>query len=415
MQLSRLFATSCKDSLQKQSKHKDLPCAGSQITQTVACISAVGLVIASAGFGAVFAFTVGVQHGPLLAGLTIVMAIALELAKPLAVSASFTAFRSWSIVRGVALSVLAVVAIGYSLTAELQLVASSRGDLVAQREAAIEGDDRRESVKQARSELASLAPSRTAAEVQADIARLLATNPKAGDCRSMDNATARYVCPKIASLNGEAARTKRRGELQARIDKATGAAQSIGTIKNADPGSAALATFLATLGINVSAGRLSDWLVLVPVVALELGAALALLLVQSVSAGTRTGQNGEQKPAVSGQDAAVQADTKTPASPGDPAPTPTKKRTRGKPRKRTRGKGGKGSGGGGQSGKRHLGSVVDLLKARGGQIKGGQRGIGRKLGLSKSRTNELLHELAAAGKVRLDTSRAGTMVTLATA
>jgi hypothetical protein len=323
--------------LLKQSQHKDLPHAGSQITQTIAAISAAGLVIASAGFGSVFAYTVGVQHGPLLAGLTIVMAIALELAKPLAVSGAFAAFRSWAIIRGVALSILAAVAIAYSLTAELQLVASSRGDLVAKREDAIEQrDDRRESIKAARAELALLAPSRTVEEAKGDIAKLLAANPQAGNCRSMDNATTRYVCPKVAALNGEAARAKRRGELQARIDKAAGSAPSTGTVKNADPGSAALATFLATLGVAVSAARVSDWLTIVPVAALELGAALSLLLVQSVSGGAPTGHASEQKSVVSGQGAEVQPNSATVAdrngrvSPGGPAPKQTKKRTRGK-------------------------------------------------------------------------------------
>ena len=60
-----------------------------------------------------------------------------------------------------------------------------------------------------------------------------------------------------------------------------------------------------------------------------------------------------------------------------------------------------------------LGYVIDLLKAKGGRIEGGQRAIARTLGLSKSRAHELLHELAAAGAVRLATSRAGTIVALA--
>ena len=97
----------------------------------------------------------------------------------------------------------------------------------------------------------------------------------------------------------------------------------------------------------------------------------------------------------------------------DPPALNTQKRTPRK-KKRTRGKGGQG-GGGGQQGKRRLGNVVDLLKARGGRIEGGQRAIAKTLGLSKSRVNEVLHELAAAGAVSLATSRSGTMVSLAAA
>ena len=99
------------------------------------------------------------------------MAVALELAKPLAVSSALAAFRSWrTVMRGLLLSLLAIVAVGYWLTAELQLIAGSRGDLVAKREAVIEGhSDRRENVKAARAELATLAPSRTVEEAKADI------------------------------------------------------------------------------------------------------------------------------------------------------------------------------------------------------------------------------------------------------
>ena len=46
--------------------------------RVVAVTSATGLVIASAGFGGVFAYKVGVQHSILLAGLTVLMALALR-------------------------------------------------------------------------------------------------------------------------------------------------------------------------------------------------------------------------------------------------------------------------------------------------------------------------------------------------
>lgn len=218
MRLDRTKHTPCRT----DSRPRDLNSAGSQITRTIAAISAAGLIIASAGFGAVFAFGLGIQHGLLLASLTVLMAVALELAKPLAVASALAAFRSWrTVMRGLLLSLLAVVAIGYSVTAELQLIAGSRGELVAKREAAIEGhSDRRESVKQARAELVTLAPSRTPEEVKADVVKLLAAHPKANGCRDATaGATARFVCPKVAALNGEIARAKRRAELQDAISK----------------------------------------------------------------------------------------------------------------------------------------------------------------------------------------------------
>ena len=52
-----------------------------------------------------------------------------------AVAAAFAAFRSWAVMRGLALALLALVAIVYSLSAELSLMAGARGDVVAQRAA----------------------------------------------------------------------------------------------------------------------------------------------------------------------------------------------------------------------------------------------------------------------------------------
>ena len=81
----------------------------------------------------------GIQHGPLLAGLTVLMAVALEGIKPLAVASALASFRQLALVRGLLLTLLtllALVAITYSLTAELSLVAGSRGDLAASRDRA---------------------------------------------------------------------------------------------------------------------------------------------------------------------------------------------------------------------------------------------------------------------------------------
>src|SRR5262249_13285107 len=148
---------------------------------------------------------------------------------------------------------------------------------------------------------------------------------------------------------------------------------------------------------------LSEWLAMVAVIALEVGSALAGLLVVSVGDGHHSGQlsarDSSNKPDTTTDDHAVcldtaAPDTKTRANAGEPVPAPRQKRTARKAKKRTRHKGGKG----GPSGRR-LGNVVDLLKARGGQIKGGQRGIAKQLKLSKSRVNEVLHQLAEAGTV----------------
>jgi len=416
MKLTRPFRRSCKGSPTYTNHVSDLGRTGSSFTRTIAPTSAAGLVIASMGFAGLYSWSAGSQHGIALGALSVIMALALEGAKPLALAASLSAFQSWSLVRGTLLALLALVGVVFSLTSELSLIAGSRGDLVAKREAAIESYDYgRQRVKDARIELATLAPSRTIEEVKADITKLFAANPKAGDCRNATaNATDRYICPKVADYQGEIARAKRRSELLAILDRNIDGKNTTTAVKYADPGSAVLATYLGTLGFNVSTTKLTDWLVLIPVLALEIGGALSVLLVQSVSgSGSRQTAIASQQPDIQTMPAPGPApDTQSRAAPGNSTPHPGEKRTPRKPTKRTSGRGGK-RGGGGQSGKRRLGNVVDLLKARGGQISGGQRGIARALKMSKSRVNELLHELAAAGKVRLTTSRAGTTVALA--
>jgi DNA-binding MarR family transcriptional regulator len=53
-----------------------------------------------------------------------------------------------------------------------------------------------------------------------------------------------------------------------------------------------------------------------------------------------------------------------------------------------------------------------FLEERGGVLVSGQREIGRTMGWSKSWTNEVLHDLAAAGLVKLSTRKSGTVVQL---
>jgi hypothetical protein len=360
-----------------------------------------------------------------MAGLMTIFAIALELAKPIAVSSAFTAFCTWAIMRGLALSLLAAGAICYSLTAELSLVAASRGDLTAKREAAIEGHaDKREAIKAARTELATMAPSRTVEEAKADITKLLAANPKAGDCRNPTaNATARYTCPKVAVLNGEVARAKRRAELQAVIAKATDRpeTEAAAHVKAADPASAALATYLGSLGFEVSATKLTDWLVVIPVLALEIGAALSAVLVQSVSGGQRPGPSlpASSKSPPQGEAAGrarESVDRQTPAPAGEAKEART---VHAGPKSRSRRTSTRTATDG--SAKRRLGPVttmtradaagriVDTLKQRGGRLHGvSVRGLASLVGARKSTAHNAIAALIAAGTV----ARIGTELVL---
>lgn len=109
----------------------------------ITATSAAALVIASAGFGAFYAWTTGSHHGPVLGTLSVLMALGLEGAKPFAAEGVFAALRSWSPFRAAAMAALAVVAVAYSLTAELSLMASIRADTAAQRTLAGDAADTR--------------------------------------------------------------------------------------------------------------------------------------------------------------------------------------------------------------------------------------------------------------------------------
>jgi hypothetical protein len=200
---------------------KGLHPAASQITKTIACISAAGLVFASCGFGMLFAWQTGLQHGLAMAALFVVFACCLELAKPLAVRATFEAVRAWAIVRGAALALLACVAIAYSLTAELTLMSMARGDLVAERQASTKTaksiDGQRTRIE---AELSNLARIRPAASIKAELAGILA-DQRLGNCKVLDGPRTKAACPRVATLRAELGNADRREKLESDLAHAT--------------------------------------------------------------------------------------------------------------------------------------------------------------------------------------------------
>jgi hypothetical protein len=220
----------------------------------------------------VYAWTAGAPHGALMASLMVVMAVGLELSKPLAVASAFAAFRSWALARGAALALLASVSVAYSLTAELTLMATARGDLVAERAAssklAKSTDGQRGRIE---GELVRLSATRPAATVRAGITGMLA-DARIGDCSIMDGPRSKAACPIVNKLRAELGNAERREKLEADLAelRPTGATVAA-TDKPADPGAHALSVYLAAIGLGVPAGLLTDWLTLVPVLALEIG------------------------------------------------------------------------------------------------------------------------------------------------
>ena len=146
------------------------------------------------------------------------------------------------------------------------------------------------------------------------------------------------------AARGELGNAEREAQLEATLSGLQTAGPPTATDKAADPGAKALSVDLAALGLVLPAGLLSDWLTLIPVLALEAGAALAMVLVQSVGGA----QTERQIPPMIELATERQAETRperpqsepTPAKPGqtdpEPNPTPPRKRTPKRTANRTR-------------------------------------------------------------------------------
>ncbi|MBI1651259.1 hypothetical protein [Hyphomicrobium sulfonivorans] len=262
-----------------QGTPRSTPRGGLNYTRIITTASAVALVAASAGFGAFYAWTTGNHHGPVIGVLSVCMALA---AKPFAIEGIFAALRSWSPVHAVALAALGTVAVAYSLTAELSLMAATRADAFAQRsQAADAATAAKARYATAQRELEALPATRPVATIDAEIVRLR-TTPKLAPCDDTTTKAfgpvSRRVCAEIAALTAEAATTTRRTELQSALAAAETDIATAPPAANADPAAAALATYLAAVGIEADAAELSRWLALAPVLALEIGSALAVIL-----------------------------------------------------------------------------------------------------------------------------------------
>ena len=233
----------------------------------------------------------------------------------------------------------------------------------------------------AQRELDALPVTRPAATVNAEIARLKIT-PRLAPC---DHTTAsgfgpvsRRVCAQIASLTAEAATTTRRIELQAALAAAERdlAAAPLAT-SDADPAATALATYLGVLGVPSEVETLSKWLALVPVVALEVGSALAVVLAGGAPARHVPAKDvpSASVAAARDDDASVAAAARSPAT-------------------------------------RLKSALLEHLIAHGGSIRSGQRGLAKALGTSTTELHRTIHALAASGLVALSTFPSGTELRL---
>jgi hypothetical protein len=358
------------------------------IAKLAASASSLGLVVASAGFGCVYAWRTGSTHGYMLGALTVVFAVALEIAKPLAVNSFFSAIRQRTFGQALCLLVLSALALAYSITAELSLMAGIRSDVVAARQAQskaakdhTKAAEHREVERQRiERELATVGKARPAAELKA----LIASYKAKGVCAIPDMAA---VCP-ANKLMPELGRAERREKLELALAALNQGEQSVSIAPievKADPAAEALSIYLGLLGITVLPATLTEIMILVPVLALEIGSALAVVLARSVAAGDfgKASEKGASGAAATRRAATSQHQTEN----ADRHPSP-------KPRRSARD-----------------GLLEKLAEAK-GPLRIGQEGLAEGLGVTSARVRQLLKELAAAGTIRVRTSPTGSLITL---
>jgi hypothetical protein len=341
------------------------------------------------GFGSVFAFKVGSQHSDILGGLTVLMALGLEGMKPLAIHTAFKALQSFNVIRGLLLASLGLVAVAYSMTAELSLMSLTKGDMIAERQATIDKERKaREAYDRAKLELDNLAFSRPVGVVVAEIQAVeslpgIMINDK--PCGGIyDGRTTREYCPKLALLKAELARSERRNQLLAVLDAdAAGSVENTPVVATADPGSTSLALYLGLLGITASVEVISQWLNLIPVLAIELGSALAAVLISSVES---IGSSSTPEPETVEQEAVQEA-----VQPQD-------------------------MGVAGGSLPRSKDEIEAVLVARmrklGGSVSGSERSLAQQLGTSKATVRRAIESLRGGGIITAEAAKNGTCLTL---
>jgi hypothetical protein len=371
------------------------------LPRRIGVIGAFLLVSASASLGSYYGYLVG-AHAHWLVGIIFAgAALGGEMLKPYAVAHSIAALHSREYLHGTACAGLAIVCVAYSFTSELGLAAGSRSDLASERRQSTELiSAHRERRARAVAELQALPPARSPSELGPLITKLKATRGTNG-CKGRPlNNTARNACAKVSDLMSEAARAQQRDDLEKRLASADADLVSAPiAVADADPLASALSSYARSAGADVPADTLSPWLALIPVLFLELGSALSVVVLRPMPAPTPTNAAAASVSQADVASAAAASEITTatalpqPQTPVLAPPASADEISSG-------------------SDIQLSARVVEFLQRQGGRVFSGQRAFAGAIGISKSRANELLHSLAAKGRIAIEPSRRGTAIAL---
>jgi uncharacterized membrane protein len=166
-----------------------------------------------------------------------------------------------------------------------------------------------------------------------------------------------------------------------------------------DPAASALATYLAVFGMSVAVASLSDWLAVMPVLALEIGSALALVLFNGMRVGTGV-------PKQPGTQDAFQAARFSRGG----VPSVSEGMSEGSAQEPQKSEPVEFLGEARNA--RLKVALVAHLKNAGGSLRIGQRALAKTLGASTTELHRTLHALAAMGVIALNAAPTGTELRL---
>ena len=209
-----------------------------------------------------------------------------------------------------------------------------------------------------------------------------------------------------------------RRHLVERLDVAELDLKSTGPVKVADPGAAALASYLSAIGLRVGQDRMADLFTLITVLALEVGSALAGVLVRSVGGPVQRSTLVTDHRSLNEETGSTLNATADHVQARSAVPSATKAEPQGTSDVQ-----------GVQSAFNHVQSVpttlvvaagaserlLNMLAERGGSAFGSQATFARALGVSTGTVHATLHSLRDLGRVTVEASRRGTKVALVTA
>jgi len=291
-----------------------------------------------------------------------------------------------------------VLALGFTVVAALGSQHGGR-ELAGRTESAAVGNHARHQADydRAAATLPALPTTRPVAVIEGEIAALLQDKRLNGCNERLASWRLRKVCDeKVAPARAELANARARETAQAALTAASAALSTSTVTKPANADAGAVRRYLAAIGVDVGTERLADVLNLLTVLAVEVCGAVALVLgrksVTGVTGGVNTGGGGES----------LDVNTPAKAPPGGvQAPALPALNTMV------------------STADARTAATIERLKRRIlGELEHGprscsQRRLASEFGASVGYVNKALHELAAAGTVNVNTSRAGTTLALA--